>query len=430
MTTFTNPADCGYYGNTGRCCIVIYSGASGANCAQVPIWDLAPIFNTPGGSLEGLFTGLTPSFLCTWVHHNWASRLAPYPTLNPEVGATLGDINNGGASRVGWYLDPPCVSPPPPAPPALPPSPPSPPVPATPPHPPSPPPPQSPPPTSPPPGPPSPLPPPPPPPGAGAGGGTAAGGGGASTTSPPPTADAGGSGGGDGGAIAAIVIILLLIIAAVAAFYWYFRFVYKPKVDPLPAAQPPPAGEPQVLVVALPPKPIERKASSKYQAAEDWQAFGRAPKEATRPRAAARAAKRAERIARANAANAAKGHGVSSPKPSVAKRLSRQLSSGLGLAAAAAAAEPAAPVRQVTRLSFDQVEVVNEGVRYENKAADEAAYFVNNTLRQASFAKGYSSNTLAKVQAQVLAEETEASLVIQKRWKAKKEGEAVGEEMV
>ena len=95
MTTFTNPADCGYYGNTGRCCIVIYSGASGANCAQVPIWDLAPIFNTPGGSLEGLFTGLTPSFLCTWVHHNWASRLAPYPTLNPEVGATLGDINNG-----------------------------------------------------------------------------------------------------------------------------------------------------------------------------------------------------------------------------------------------------------------------------------------------------------------------------------------------
>ena len=198
----------------------------------------------------------------------------------------------------------------------------------------------------------------------------------------------------------------------------------------MPAAQPPPAGEPQVLVVALPPKPIERKASSKYQAAEDWQAFGRAPKEATRPRAAARAAKRAERIARANAANAAKGHGVSSPKPSVAKRLSRQLSSGLGLAAAAAAAEPAAPVRQVTRLSFEQVEVVNEGVRYENKAADEAAYFVNNTLRQASFAKGYSSNTLAKVQAQVLAEETEASLVIQKRWKAKKEGEAVGEEMV
>ena len=36
---------------------------------------------------------------------------------------------------------------------------------------------------------------------------------------------------------------------------------------------------------------------------------------------------------------------------------------------------------------------------------------------------------IAKVHAQVLAEETEASLVIQKRWKAK-EGEAVGEEMV
>jgi len=125
------------------CCVVIFRGASGAQCNNVPVWDLSG-WSHPGGS------DVTASSLCGTVRFGWLSRTSSHASSqDPETDAAS---LTGGGQRVGSYRDPACPasspppfsflpspSPPPPSPSPPPPSP-SPPPPRPPPPPLSPPP--------------------------------------------------------------------------------------------------------------------------------------------------------------------------------------------------------------------------------------------------------------------------------------------------
>ena len=101
-----------------RCCVVIYQGAAGRHCGEVPVWDLT-MWNHPGGPF------VQASTRCGTVRYGWLTRspsharhLANDDFANPESGQSL----VGGGVRVGSFVDPACGSPwPPPSPPMPPP---------------------------------------------------------------------------------------------------------------------------------------------------------------------------------------------------------------------------------------------------------------------------------------------------------------------
>ena len=108
------------------CCVVIFKLAQGKQCSGVPIWDFSS-WTHPGGSV----VTLTSHGLCGSVRYGWQGKASSHGSYDPEADVqTL----NGGATRVGTFVDPSCSSPPPepPTPPPLPP-PPSPPPPSSPP---------------------------------------------------------------------------------------------------------------------------------------------------------------------------------------------------------------------------------------------------------------------------------------------------------
>ena len=95
------------------CCVVIFRGASGAQCNNVPVWDLSG-WTHPGGSF------VTAASLCGTVRFGWLSRGSHGSSQDPEIDAAS---LSGGGQRVGSYRDPACPaapssspSPPPPSP--------------------------------------------------------------------------------------------------------------------------------------------------------------------------------------------------------------------------------------------------------------------------------------------------------------------------
>ena len=136
-------------------------GAQGTHCGPMPIWDVAAVYNNPGGrQLDNVLQGITFANLCRRVRYDMGLKFdAHAPSLDPqnETATTLGP----DVARVGTYIDPSCLPATPPSSPSPPSNPPPPPPPCSPSPPPSaspsPPPPPSPPPSS------SPSPPPSPP---------------------------------------------------------------------------------------------------------------------------------------------------------------------------------------------------------------------------------------------------------------------------
>ena len=106
---FSDLSVCGSFYTSGRCCAVFY--VSDPHCANVPVWDVAPIFGDPDIELAGVLYGMTPSLLCGYVRNGFASRLAGHADLDPEDASaeTL-----GGVRRIGTYNA--CDEPPAPAP--------------------------------------------------------------------------------------------------------------------------------------------------------------------------------------------------------------------------------------------------------------------------------------------------------------------------
>ena len=96
------------------CCVVIFRGASGAQCNDVPVWDLSS-WSHPGGSI------VAAASLCGTVRINWLDRTSSHASSqDPETDAAS---LSGGGQRVGYYRDPACpaapsslASPPPPSP--------------------------------------------------------------------------------------------------------------------------------------------------------------------------------------------------------------------------------------------------------------------------------------------------------------------------
>ena len=84
------------------CCVVIFRGASGAQCNDVPVWDLSGWTHPGGGNVRA-------TSLCGTVRKNWQSRSSSHgSSQNPETDAAS---LNGGGQRVGYYRDPTCDNP-------------------------------------------------------------------------------------------------------------------------------------------------------------------------------------------------------------------------------------------------------------------------------------------------------------------------------
>lgn len=86
---------------TYSCCVVIYRGARGANCAPVPIWDLSTWVH-PGGSF------ITSSMLCNTVRYSWFERGQHATQMDPEDASQ--ESLTGGGIKVGEFIDPTCTS--------------------------------------------------------------------------------------------------------------------------------------------------------------------------------------------------------------------------------------------------------------------------------------------------------------------------------
>jgi len=92
--SFNDPSDC----PPALCCVVLYHGAAGSQCAAVPIWSFSG-WTHPGGR------SVTAASLCGTVRYNWRSRSGSHASYNTEaMTETLGD----GATRVGSFTDPLC----------------------------------------------------------------------------------------------------------------------------------------------------------------------------------------------------------------------------------------------------------------------------------------------------------------------------------
>ena len=82
--------------------MVIFRGASGAQCNDVPVWDLSS-WSHPGGSI------VAAASLCGTVRINWLDRTSSHASSqDPETDAAS---LSGGGQRVGYYRDPACDNP-------------------------------------------------------------------------------------------------------------------------------------------------------------------------------------------------------------------------------------------------------------------------------------------------------------------------------
>ena len=81
------------------CCVVIYRGAAGGQCARVPVWDLSA-WSHPGGPF------VRGDTLCGTVRYSHLARSTSHEGVNPEIGTRL----TGGGVKVGEYLHPDCAS--------------------------------------------------------------------------------------------------------------------------------------------------------------------------------------------------------------------------------------------------------------------------------------------------------------------------------